>query len=122
MTLPTDPSEVLILHNARCSKSRKTHELLTQRGVAFEERLYLQDPLEVAELEELARRLGRPPSEWVRRGQAEYAQAGLSDASKDEEILAAMVRFPILVERPIVVRGDRAAVGRPPEDVLVLFE
>ena len=121
MSLPNDPSSVLLLHNARCSKSRKTHQLLSDRGIEFQERVYLQDPLDAGELAELARRLGRSPRDWVRTGQAEYAEAGLSADSSEEEILAAMVRFPILMERPIVVRGDRAVVGRPPEDVLGLF-
>lgn len=115
------PSCVL-LHNPRCSKSRATKALLEERGVAFTERLYLEEPLSAAELRELGAKLGRPAREWVRSGQDEYRAAGLDANASDEAHFAAMEAHPILMERPIVVHGDAARVGRPPHDVLELFE
>jgi arsenate reductase len=117
-----DPRDALILlHNPRCSKSRAARALLEERGVAFVERRYLEDPLTRGELEDLARRLARPPSEWVRRGEAAYAQAGLGASSDASALLDAMAAHPILTERPIAIRGERAVVGRPPEAILDLL-
>jgi arsenate reductase len=113
-------SETVLLHNPRCSKSRAARALLEERGVAFAERRYLDEPLSRSELGALARRLGRPAREWVRSGEAAYAEAGLGPASTDEAILDAMAAHPVLIERPILVRGERAVVGRPPERVLEL--
>ena len=121
MTLPQAASDVLLLHNPRCSKSRATKALLEERGIAFRERAYLAEPLSVAELTELARRLGVPVSDMVRSGEAAYAEHGLGPASEDEDVLKAMAQAPVLMQRPVVVRGDRARVGRPPEAVLELF-
>jgi len=110
-----------LLHNPRCSKSRAARALLEERGVAFEERRYLEQPLTRAELEGLWRKLGRPAREWVRRGEAAWAEAGLDERSSDDAILDAMARHPILIERPILVRGERAVLGRPPEALLELL-
>jgi len=120
MRLPDDDTLVL-LHSPRCSKSRAAHALLCERGVAFVERRYLEDPLSRAELAALRERLARPAAEWVRSGEAAYAAAGLDASSSDAAILDAMAAHPILVERPILVRGARAVVGRPPERVLTLL-
>lgn len=121
MALPTGDGELVLLHNPRCSKSRAARSLLEERGVAFAERRYLENPLTPAELADLAARLGRPPREWVRRAEPAWRDAGLDDASGDAAILAAMAAHPVLVERPILVRGRRAVVGRPPERVLELL-
>src|SRR4030095_12519263 len=118
---PPGGDRPLLLHNPRCSKSRAAKALLEARGVGFDERRYLEDPLSRAQLAELARCLGRPAREWVRSGEAAYAEAGLSDASTDEARLLAVAAHPILLERPILVRGSRAVVGRPPERVLELL-
>jgi arsenate reductase len=118
--LPDDDA-LLLLHNPRCSKSRAAHALLAERGVAFSERRYLDEPLSRAELAALRERLGRPAAEWVRSGEAAYAEAGLDATSGDAAILDAMAAHPILIERPILVRGARAVVGRPPENVLALI-
>lgn len=120
MTLPSDDSLVL-LHNPACSKSRAARALLEQRGVACRERRYLDEPLSRAELEDLRDRLGRPASEWVRRKEAAFARAGLSEASGEDALLDAMAANPVLIERPILIRGKRAVVGRPPEAVLALL-
>ena len=113
---------LVLLHNPRCSKSRAARALLEERGIAFVERRYLEDPLSRGELEDLERRLARPPSEWVRRGEDAYAQAGLDASSDASALLGAMAAHPILMERPIAIRGERAVVGRPPENVLELVD
>ena len=122
MSLPKSENEILLLHNPKCSKSRATLALLEAREVAFETRHYLEAPLSSAELEDLAERLGRAPLDFTRTKQAEFAEAGLSSTSSDEAVLAAMAEAPILMERPVVIRGRRAAIGRPPEDVLTLLD
>ena len=119
MPLPEDDTLVL-LHNPRCSKSRAARALLEERGVAFVERRYLEDALDRSELDDLRARLGRSPAEWVRRGESAYAEAGLAAGASDDAILDAMASHPILIERPIALRGRRAVVGRPPENVLDL--
>lgn len=122
MPLPTSDDEILLLHNPGCSKSRATLSLLEERGIEFETRLYLEDPLDHAELRELASRLDRPVVEFTRTKQVEYADAGLGVDSPESAVLDAIVADPILMERPILIRGRRAAIGRPPEDVLALLE
>lgn len=122
MTRKLFPAPLTLLHNPRCGKSRAAKALLEKRGVAFTERLYLNEPLSLEELKELARRLGRPAREWVRKGEDAFDEAGLSASSADEQILEAMAKFPILIERPILIRGAKAVVGRPPEEVLKLLD
>jgi arsenate reductase len=119
--LPDSDAAVLLLHNPRCSKSRAARGLLEERGVEFAERRYLDEPLSIAELYELAARLGRPPREWLRSGEEAWAAAGLGSDASDDAILRAMAAHPSLIERPILVRGRRAAVGRPPERILDLL-
>lgn len=118
MALPSGEDEIVLLHNPRCSKSRAARMLLEERGIAFVERRYLDHPLSPAELRELASRLGLPPRDWARRGESAWT---LGDAASDDDILAAMAAQPVLIERPILVRGGRAVVGRPPERVLELL-
>jgi arsenate reductase len=122
MPLPADAATILLLHNPRCSKSRAVKEILETGGVEFVCRHYLDDPLSRDELEDLARRLSRPPREWLRTGEPAYGEAGLSADADAGRILEAMVAHPILMERPIVVRGERALVGRPPECVGELLD
>jgi len=114
-------SELTLLHNPRCSKSRAARALLEGRGVAFRERRYLDDPLSRAELEALRRKLGRPAREWARRAEPAWSEAGLGDEASDDAILDAMARHPILIERPILVARERAVVGRPVEALEALL-
>ena len=109
-----------IYHNPRCSKSRATLELLRQHGVEPEIVKYLETPPDRATLEALAAALGGA-AELVRSGEAAYRELGLDAATPDHALLDAIVEQPILLQRPIVVRGDRAAIGRPPENVLQLI-
>jgi arsenate reductase len=107
----------VFLHNARCSKSRAALELVREAGVELPVREYLRDPLSVDELRRIVTMLGVRPIDIVRRSESEYKALGLSDATPDDDVLRAMAEHPILIERPIVVRGRRAVVGRPPETV-----
>ena len=121
MALPGPGDALVLLHNPRCSKSRATCALLEERGASFGVREYLNDPLSAAELLELAKRLGKATSEWVRKGEGAFSEAGLAADSDEEALLDAMARHPILMERPIAIAGSRAVVGRPPENVLDLL-
>jgi len=110
---------VTIYHNPRCSKSRKTLELLRERGIEPAVVEYLQQPPSADELDRILTLLGKQPRELLRTKEAAYAGAGLDDASLDRQaLIRSMVENPSVIERPIVVSGDRAAVGRPPESVL----
>ncbi|HET7434320.1 MAG TPA: arsenate reductase (glutaredoxin) [Thermoanaerobaculia bacterium] len=111
----------VFLHNPRCSKSRATLELVREAGVALPVREYLNEPLSIDELRRIVALLGVRPIDIVRRGEPQFAALGLSDATPDEEVLRAMAEHPILIERPIVVRGCRAVIGRPPENVRELL-
>jgi arsenate reductase (glutaredoxin) len=118
--MPAAP-EIVLFHNPRCSKSRAALALLEERGAPLRVVRYLETPPTRAELAALAKKLGLPASRFVRTGEAAYAAAGLGPASPDGAILDAIAKEPILLERPIAVRGDRAVVGRPPERVLELL-
>lgn len=108
---------VTIYHNPRCSKSRQALELLRGRGVEPRIVEYLKTPPDAAELTRLLKLMGKRPREILRRKEA--AEAGIDpDALSDEALVAAMVRHPAAIERPIVVSGKKAALGRPPEAVL----
>jgi arsenate reductase len=110
---------IRIFHNPRCSKSRATLALLQDRGIEPEITHYLETPPDAGELREILAQLGLSPRELLRRGEAEYRQQGLDDESlSDDALINAMVATPILIQRPIVLAGDCAAIGRPPESVL----
>jgi len=108
-----------ILHNPRCSKSRATLALLRDHGIEPDIVAYLDSPPDAAELSRILDALGLEPRELMRTGEAVYAEQGLDDPSLSrEQLIAAMVEHPILIQRPIVLQGERAAIGRPPEAVL----
>ncbi len=115
-------SKLTLYHNPRCSKSRAALALLQERGIAFELVEYLETPPSRKDLDELQRKLGVPPSEWVRRKEAAFQESGLTEESPDAEILDAIAARPILLERPILVRGERAVIGRPTERLLELLD
>jgi arsenate reductase len=114
-------SEYTIYHNPRCSKSRNTLALLEDKGVTPTVVLYLDTAPDARELGEILNKLGIKAGQLVRRGEDVYRECGLDGQSSDEEILAAMAAHPKLIERPIVIKGDRAVIGRPPENVLELI-
>src|SRR6185295_1159938 len=108
-----------IYHNPRCSKSRQTLQLLQQHGVDPEIILYLAQPPNKKQLKELLKKIGIGARELLRKGEDEYRENGLGDPSLSEDaLIAAMSAHPQLIERPIVVKGARAVLGRPPENVL----
>jgi arsenate reductase len=111
--------KVQILHNPRCSKSRATLQLLNDRGIAPEIILYQDQPPDAEFLSSILKQLGMRPRDLMRKGQSEYQALGLADERLgDEELIAAMIDVPILIERPIVLANGKAAIGRPPESVL----
>jgi arsenate reductase len=110
---------VRIYHNPRCSKSRETLALLEQRGLTPEIIKYLDTPPDADQLKVLLELLGmRSARELMRTKEEEYRTLGLAEVTDEAELIAAMVAHPRLIERPIVVKGERAALGRPPEQVL----
>lgn len=111
-----------IYHNPRCSKSRQTLQLLQGRGVEPEIVLYLQTPPDKAQLKSLLKKLNLTARQLLRSGEDSYKALQLQDSSlSEEQLLQAMMTHPKLIERPIVVKGNKAVLGRPPENVLELF-
>jgi arsenate reductase len=110
-----------IFHNPKCTKSRQTLALLQEHGVEPQVVEYLKNPPTAAELKGILAKLGMKPEQLVRKGEddfkANYAGKSLTDA----QWIEAMVKHPILIERPIVVSGNRAVIGRPPENVKPLL-
>lgn len=116
-------SQYTIYHNPRCSKSRQTLQLLQEHGIEPVIRLYMDDPVCADELDQLLNLLGRKPSELVRSGETAFKERGLRDSQTTEaQIRQAMLEEPRLIERPVVVFGKTAVLGRPPENVLDLIE
>lgn len=113
---------VTIYHNPRCSKSRATLALIEERGVQPTVIEYLKTPPSAAELKSILGRLGMKPAELLRKGEEAYKAHVAGHDLSDAQLIALMVECPVLIERPIVVRGDRAVLGRPPENVLQLLK
>lgn len=112
--------DVTIYHNPRCGKSRDTLKLIEGRGVVPTVVDYLKTPPSVAELTRILALLGKRPAEITRAKEA--AEAGIDPAQLDDAaLIRALVAHPIAIERPIVVKGDKAALGRPPESVLMIL-
>ncbi|MBG53384.1 MAG: arsenate reductase (glutaredoxin) [Alphaproteobacteria bacterium] len=110
---------VTIYHNPRCSKSRQTLSLIEEKGIAPNIIEYLKEGPDAETLKHVLSKLGKTPRDILRKGEQPYKDLNLADETKsDDELIAAMVAHPILIERPIVIAGDKAALGRPPEQVL----
>lgn len=115
-------NKVTIYHNPHCSKSRQTLSLLEEQGVTPNVIEYLKTPPSVEKLGEILTLLELSPRELMRKKEAPYAELNLADASMSEaELINAMVNNPVLIERPIVLANGKAAIGRPPENVLALL-
>lgn len=113
-------TQVTIYHNPRCTKSRETLKLVQDKGITPVVVEYLKTPPDAAELARILTLLGKPPREILRKKEA--AEAGIDPAAlSDEALIQAMVANPAVIERPIVVAGDKAALGRPPESVLAIL-
>jgi arsenate reductase len=111
---------MILYHNPQCSKSRQTLALLQEKGVDISIIEYLKTPLRVEELEILAQKLGLEPRQFMRHGEAEYENIANENLTR-QELLEAIVKYPRLLERPIAVTETKAAIGRPPENVLALL-
>ncbi|MDP9941759.1 arsenate reductase (glutaredoxin) [Ectopseudomonas alcaliphila] len=115
-------TDLTLYHNPRCSKSRGALELLEARGLQPQLVRYLETPPSTSELKSLLGKLGITARELLRSGEDEYKTLGLSDTSLSEaQLIEAMVEHPKLIERPILIAGDKAVIGRPPEKVLELL-
>lgn len=115
-------AEFTVYHNPRCGKSRATVALLEESGVKPRIIEYLKTPPSAAELRAIIAKLGIDPVELVRKGEDVYRTRYAGRQLSGEQWIEAMVKDPILIERPIVVRGERAVLGRPPENVTGLLE
>lgn len=115
---------IIIYHNPRCGKSRATLQLLRDRGVEPEVIDYQKTPPDPGELEAICQKLGAHPTDIVRTKEKLFNELGLSvmDTRSEWEWLELLHDYPRLIERPIVVRGERAAIGRPPENVAALLD
>jgi arsenate reductase len=115
-------TDLTLYHNPRCSKSRSAVELLEARGLTPTIVRYLETPPDAARLRDLLSKLGLGARQLLRTGEDEYKNLNLADASlSDEQLIAAMVAHPKLIERPILIAGDKAVIGRPPEKILEIL-
>ena len=115
-------SDFIIYHNPRCSKSRQTLEILNQQDVNPEVVLYLENPPSIEEVKSILQKLGLDPRDVIRKGEEEYKLLNLKDQSLSEnELINFMSENPKLIERPIVIKGNKAVIGRPPENVLSII-
>ena len=114
--------DLILYHNPRWSKSRGAVSLLKEHSLDFSIVEYLKTPLTPSEIISLSKKLGKAPGEFVRKNEADFKNNNLPTKLNDDQIMAeAIAKFPKIMERPIVVKGDRAVIGRPPEHVLSLL-
>ena len=115
-------TDLTLYHNPRCSKSRGALELLTERGLTPTVVHYLETPLDAPRLQELLGKLGIGARQLLRTGEDDYTNLSLADTSlTQEQLIAAIAAHPKLMERPILVVGDKAVIGRPPEKILEIL-
>jgi arsenate reductase (glutaredoxin) len=111
-----------LFHNPHCSKSRQTLQLLTEKGVEFKIVEYLKTPPNEQALRDILKKLSMQPRDLMRKGQQEYKDNNLSNPDLDDNaLIQAMLDMPILIERPILISGNKAAIGRPPEKVFEII-
>ena len=113
---------IKIYHNPRCSKSRQTLELLKAQGIDPEIELYLDNPPSAEKLTDLLVKLGIGADQLVRKNEVYYKENIKGLELNEHQLIKAMIQNPKLIERPIVVAGEQAALGRPPEAVLEIIE
>ena len=110
---------VTIFHNPRCSKSRQTLSLIQEKNIDINIIEYLKTPPDISQLRQILKQLGYEPRQLMRKSEQIYKDLDLGNENKTEEdLVIAMTQNPILIERPIVLSGEKAAIGRPPESVL----
>ena len=113
---------IIIYHNPKCSKSRQTVELLVKQGIKPVLNEYLKIPPTVEKIKEILRKMGYAPRDLMRKKENAYTEHNLGDPSlSDDDLIEFMVKHPILIERPIVLANEKAAIGRPPEQVLEIL-
>ena len=112
---------MILWHNPRCSKSRQTLALLQEKGIEPEVRFYLTDPPTAQELRDVLAKLGITAIDLMRVKEAAFKEMGLTKSDAEDQLIAAMAQTPKLIERPVLINGDRAALGRPPENVLTIL-
>lgn len=113
---------ITLIHNPRCSKSRQTLQLLKDNGIEPTIVDYLKNPLSVQQLDDILQKLAIEPRELMRKKEAIYKELNLADESLSREsLINSMVKHPKLIERPIVLANEKAAIGRPPEAVLAIL-
>ena len=114
--------EVTIYHNPRCSKSRASLKLITSMGVKPKVKLYLEDKILYEELDKILKMLRIKPRDLLRKSEKEYDKYNLDNNElKDEDIIDIMIKNPILIQRPIIIRNSLAVLGRPPENILKII-
>ncbi|MBC6428451.1 MAG: arsenate reductase (glutaredoxin) [Cellvibrionales bacterium] len=114
--------DLTLYHNPRCSKSRQTLALLQEAGTEPTVRLYLRQPPTATELRSILQKLGLKARQLLRKGEPPYKELNLANPDlTEQQLIAAMVAHPILIERPILISGSRAILGRPPENALQLL-
>lgn len=109
--------KITIYHNPRCSKSRQTLKLIQDKGHEPEIIEYLKSPPSAGRLREILKMLGISAYGLLRTKEKEFSELGLSDSSTEKEIIDALIKYPKLMERPVVIKGHKAVLGRPPENV-----
>jgi len=114
--------KITIYHNPRWGKSRNSVGILDKKGISYNIIKYIDTPLSILELKELGQRLDLRPKDFIRKGEQEFKDLNLSQRlDNDETLFEAMSKFPKLMERPIVVSGNKARIGRPPEKILEII-
>ena len=115
-------NKVIIYHNPKWGKSRNSVGILDRKSVAYNLIKYIETPLSISELKDLGQKLNLRPKDFIRKGEQDFKDSNLSQKLDDDEALfEAMAKFPKLMERPIVVNGDTARIGRPPEKILEII-
>ena len=113
---------ITIYHNPRWGKSRSSVGILDSKKVNYEEIRYIDNPLSISELKKLSKKLNLKPKDFIRKREQNFIDLKLGDQLDNDEVLfEAMSRFPKLIERPIVVNGEKATIGRPPEKILEII-
>ena len=114
--------DLIIYHNSRCSKSRQTLQIIKDHGIKPTIVEYLKTPLNKFDLENISRLLNKRPKDFVRKNEADFKENNIKNIiENDAGLINEMVKFPKIIERPIVIYKNKAAIGRPPENVLGLL-
>lgn len=108
-------TEITVWHNNRCGKSREAIKRLEEKGIPFQVRSYMQEKPDTAELKSVLKKLGLKAADWVRKKESIYGELFGDRAPAEEELLQAMSEYPQLIERPVVIKGNKALIARPAE-------